>query len=78
MDKLIKSLYPVSYDNMVFLFSKRGMLMDIHVRQRGWGWIQYLDAKLFGKKNCGEIQDAIGTFIADAINEKIERDFNNK
>lgn len=60
MKGLIKSLYPVKYD----------------VRIRGWGWIQYLTAKLYSKNNNWEIQNEIGQFIAQAINEKIERDYN--
>lgn len=74
MEKLIVSLYPVEYDGVCYIWSKRGMLMDIHVRMRGWGWIQYLNEKIFGKVYCGQIQNDIGEFIKDAINEKIKRD----
>jgi len=39
---------------------------------RGWGAIQ----QLFGThKECEEFLDQIGKFIADAINEKVQRDF---
>lgn len=77
MKGLIKSLYPVKYDDMVYIWSGNSkMLMDIHVRIRGWGWMQYLTAKLYSKNNNWEIQNEIGQFIAQAINEKIERDYN--
>ena len=38
------------------------MIADV----RGWGWMQKLD-------NPEKTQDEIGEFIAEAINEKIER-----
>lgn len=38
------------------------MIADV----RGWGWIQKLP-------NPEDTQDNIGNFIADAINEKLER-----
>lgn len=44
---------------------------------RGWGAIQQLfkDAKgNYDLDKAGEFQDKIGQFIADAINEKLERD----
>lgn len=80
MEKLIKSLYPVKYDGMCYIWSgnrSMKMLMDIHVRMRGWGWIQDLSSKLL-KESSEEIQDKFGEFIAQAINEKIERDLLNK
>lgn len=50
---------------------KNGKLQMV-AEVRGWGAIQNMfkfpkDAEVF--------QDAVGNFIADAINEKIERDF---
>ena len=42
---------------------------------RGWGAIQ----QLFGThKECQEFQDEVGKFIANAINEKVQRDFGDK
>jgi hypothetical protein len=44
---------------------------------RGWGAIQNLFRDKNGnidEKEAGEFQDLIGDFIADAINEKIERE----
>jgi hypothetical protein len=42
---------------------------------RGWGAIQ----QLFGThKECADFQDEIGKFIADAINEKVQRDFGDE
>jgi len=77
MSKFIKSLYPVKYDNMRFMLSQRGVLMDLEVRMRGWGWIQYL-AGMVMDLEPEEIQDTLGTFIEQAINEKIERDIIKK
>lgn len=79
MKTLIKSLYPVKYDGMIFIYAGKGsILMDLDVRMRGWGWIQYLGGKLGLPTNACEIQDNLGEFIAQAINEKIERDIISK
>jgi len=39
---------------------------------RGWGVIQQLFRT---HKECSEFQDEVGKFIAEAINEKVQRDF---
>jgi len=60
---LIKS--PVRYDKygtMIF-DADNNHVLDI----RGWGRLQYI-------KDGASIQDAIGYFIAEAINEKNERE----
>ena len=42
---------------------------------RGWGAIQ----QSFGThKECVDFQDEVGKFIADAINEKVQREFGGK
>lgn len=44
---------------------------------RGWGAIQNLfkKGKEFDLESAAEFQREVGKFIADAINEKIEREF---
>ena len=57
--------YPVVYSSLGTYINDADdkMIADV----RGWGWIQKLD-------NAEATQDEIGTFIAEAINEKLERD----
>lgn len=57
---------------MIFAKTNDGLqqLADI----RGWGHIQQLFPKF---KDCEKFQDDVGQFIADAINEKVKRDFSN-
>jgi len=68
-------LKDVYYDQFgQYLWSKQSEDGDIQMvgEIRGWGAIQ----QLFGThKECEEFQDQIGKFIADAINEKVQRDF---
>ncbi len=47
-------------------------LLDI----RGWGHIQnmFKEGGNIDEKAAGEFQDKVGDFIADAINEKMERE----
>lgn len=56
---------PVVYSNLgTYIFdANEHMICDI----RGWGWIQKLS-------NPEAKQDALGKFIAEAINEKIEKE----
>lgn len=56
---------PVEYSSLgTYIFGADGlMIADV----RGWGWIQKLD-------NPEQVQDGIGEFIAEAINEKLERE----
>lgn len=62
MKNLIK--YPVHYESWgtMILDADQNMVCDI----RGWGRILYME-------NPEEKQDSMGEFIADAINEKMER-----
>lgn len=71
-------LKDVYYDNFgQYLWSKQdadgGSQMIGEVR--GWGAIQQ---KFKTQDESAQFQDEVGKFIADAINEKIERDFKNK
>lgn len=64
----VKSLpikFPVTYSPLgTYIDDADGkMIADV----RGWGWIQKLD-------NSEQVQDDIGQFIVDALNEKHERD----
>jgi hypothetical protein len=63
--------YPVSYSALGTYINDADdkMIADV----RGWGWIQYLkvdDPEL--------VQDNIGKFIAEAINEKLTREKGQK
>jgi hypothetical protein len=42
---------------------------------RGWGALQN---KFINQKKARAFQDEVGKFIADAINEKVQRDFGDK
>ena len=57
--------HPVEYsENGTYIYGADGlMIADV----RGWGWIQKL-------KDPEKTQDEIGEFIAQAINEKLERE----
>lgn len=57
--------YPVEYSPLGTYIDDADAKMIADVR--GWGWIQKLDKP-------EETQDAIGRFIAEAINEKIIRE----
>lgn len=56
--------YPVTFNkgSGMFFDADNNHIADI----RGWGRIQYLE-------NAEEKHDKMGEFIAEAINEKIER-----
>ena len=60
---------PVTYSSLgTYINGADGrMIADV----RGWGWIQKLD-------NPMTTQDEIGMFIAEAINEKLEREREEK
>jgi hypothetical protein len=72
--KLKEHLKDVYYDKFgQYLWSKQdedgGSQMV--AKLRGWGTIQ----QLFGTdKECADFQDQVGKFIADAINEKVQRE----
>lgn len=57
--------FPVVYSSLgTYIYDAEGkMIADV----RGWGWIQKM-------KHPEQVQDNMGQFIADAINEKYERD----
>lgn len=57
--------FPVEYSSLgTYINDADGkMIADV----RGWGWIQKLE-------DPENLQDSIGVFIAQAINEKIERE----
>jgi hypothetical protein len=57
--------FPVEYSSFgTYIYDADDkMIADV----RGWGWIQKL-------KNPEDKQDALGKFIADAINEKLEKE----
>lgn len=57
--------FPVKYSDLgTYIYDANDkMIADV----RGWGWIQKLP-------NPEKVQDGIGQFIVDAINEKIERE----
>lgn len=68
----------VIYDkasNMFFVNSKDGQQMVLDMR--GWGHIQnmFRDGQKYDLDAAAEYQDRIGEFIAEAINEKMEREF---
>ena len=55
-----------------YIFSKDGYMV---AEVRGWGTLQY---KFNTANEAAKFQDEVGKFIADAINEKIERTNQNK
>lgn len=61
MKDLIKA--PVKYDHGYIWDADGNMIAQV----RGWGRLQYLP-------NPEDKQDSIGQFVADAINEKLEKD----
>jgi len=79
LSKFIGEAYYDKHGQMIFGKQKDGnnqMLLNV----RGWGAIQHLFL-VKGKptyddweKDAGKFQDDYGKFVADAINEKIERD----
>jgi len=81
MDKPVKDFIngKVTYDNYGQYFwinTPEGLQMLAELR--GWGAIQNLkEFKVNGwihEKEAGEYQDKIGEWIAQAINEKLERE----
>jgi hypothetical protein len=49
--------------------------VNLFLNVRGWGHIQYL---FDNEHDAYDFHDSIGEFVAQAVNEKIERDFNKK
>lgn len=73
----------VTYDNdgqYFFVNEPSGNCLMI-LEMRGWGRIQNMFKDKKGDINeeeAGKFQDEVGTWIAEAINEKIKRELNNK
>lgn len=71
---------PVTYDQdgQYFWINYPDKGVQMLAELRGWGHIQHMFENKKGThvdvKKAGEYQDKIGKFIADAINEKIERE----
>jgi len=71
IEKWLKDVYYDEYGTHIWSKDNEGDIQKI-ADIRGWGGIQ----QLFGThKECEEFQDEVGKFIADAINEKVQRDF---
>lgn len=74
---------PVEYDaygGQYFWVKEPNGGIQMLAELRGWGHIQNMfgaKGKSFDGKAASEFQDQIGRFIADAINEKMEREFGN-
>lgn len=75
IEKWLKDVY---YDKFgQYLWSKQDadggsqMIADI----RGWGALQH---EFKTEEKAGNFQDEVGEFIAQAIREKVERDFKKK
>ena len=74
-DFLGKKVKYDSYGQEIWAYDKNNGLQKI-ADVRGWGAIQNLFADKSGKidtKKAEEIQDQLGEFIAQAINEKLEK-----
>ena len=56
---------PIVYKNGYFWDANNHMIAQM----RGWGWIQYKGTA----EEAADIQDSIGRFIAEAINEKLNK-----
>lgn len=66
----------VTYDNegQYFWINSGHDGMQMLGELRGWGAIQHLfPLNEQGQKDAGKFQDEIGEFVAEAINEKIQR-----
>ena len=63
----------VHYDSKSqIIFSKAKFFTEMCCQIKGWSSIcQFYDTK----DQAAQFQDEVGKFIADAINEKIKRDF---
>jgi len=74
-EKLKEHLKSIYYDKFgQYFWSQKGQDggSEMVAQLRGWGAIQ----QQFGThKECAEFQDQVGKFIADAINEKVQREF---
>jgi hypothetical protein len=74
IEKWLKDVYYDEFGTHIWNKDKEGDIQKV-ADIRGWGAIQNLFKT---QKEAEEFQDEIGKFIADAINEKIQRDFGDK
>ena len=74
IEKWLKDVYYDEFGTHIWNKDKEGDIQKV-ADIRGWGAIQNLFKT---QKEAEEFQDEVGKFIADAINEKIQRDFGDK
>jgi hypothetical protein len=74
IEKWLKNVYYDEYGTHIWNKDKEGDIQKV-ADIRGWGAIQNLFKT---QKEAEEFQDEVGKFIADAINEKVQRDFGDK
>ena len=74
IEKWLKNVYYDEFGTHIWNKDKEGYIQKV-ADIRGWGAIQNLFKT---QKEAEEFQDEVGKFIADAINEKIQRDFGDK
>jgi hypothetical protein len=74
IEKWLKDVYYDEFGTHIWNKDKEGDIQKV-ADIRGWGAIQNLFKT---QKEAEEFQDEIGKFIADAINEKVQRDFGDK
>jgi hypothetical protein len=71
IEKWLKNVYYDEFGTHIWNKDKEGDIQKV-ADIRGWGAIQNLFKT---QKEAEEFQDEVGKFIADAINEKVQRDF---
>jgi hypothetical protein len=74
IEKWLKNVYYDEFGTHIWNKDKEGDIQKV-ADIRGWGAIQNLFKT---QKEAEEFQDEVGKFIADAINEKVQRDFGDK
>jgi len=74
IEKWLKDVYYDEFGTHIWNKDKEGDIQKV-ADIRGWGAIQNLFKT---QKEAEEFQDEVGKFIADAINEKVQRDFGDK
>jgi hypothetical protein len=74
IEKWLKNVYYDEYGQYLWSKDSTGgsqMIGEV----RGWGALQN---KFKTEEEAATFQDEVGKFIADAINEKVQRDFGDK
>jgi hypothetical protein len=74
IEKWLKNVYYDEYGQYLWSKDSTGgsqMIGEV----RGWGGLQN---KFKTEEEAATFQDEVGKFIADAINEKVQRDFGDK